>query len=211
LSNTIAIIDYGMGNLHSVAKALTAVAPRHRVLVTSDRREISSAERVVLPGVGAIGACMDAVQKARFDELIPTIVNDKPLLGICVGMQLLFDSSEESNGVQTLGLCAGQVKSLIAQPETTNLKVPHMGWNSIKHDHHPLFSGVAQDAYVYFVHSYYAQAKASSDVIARCNYGVDMDVAITRGNVVATQFHPEKSGSVGLKILENFVNWEGMQ
>jgi len=209
LPQKIAVIDYGMGNLHSVAKALTKVAPKHQVVITASRGEISEAERVVLPGVGAIGACMRAVEQAQFDDLIIELASTKPMLGICVGMQLLFDRSEESGGVATLGLCPGQVKSLTAQPQTSHLKVPHMGWNSIRHNNHPLFSGVAQDAYLYFVHSYYATAQNSENVIATCRYGVDMDVAIAKGGFVATQFHPEKSGKVGLKILENFVNWEG--
>lgn len=208
----IAVIDYGMGNLHSVAKALEHVAPGARVLVTTDPGELDQADRVVFPGVGAIGDCMAAIRAAGFDRVLPRIIAEKPVLAICVGMQALMAHSEESGGVDCLGLLPGRVR-LFGAPlidgDGERLKVPHMGWNVVHQTReHPLWQGIAQDTRFYFVHSYWVETDA--DLIAgTCDYGVTFAAAACRGNLFAVQFHPEKSHSDGLRLLANFAAWKG--
>lgn len=201
----IAIIDYGVGNLFSVEKALAALGADAKI--TSDARTIAAADKIVLPGVGAFGDCMENLTATG---LIPTIKDfvktGKPMLGICVGLQILFEGSEESIGVAGLGLLKGKVRRIQAPV----LKVPHMGWNSltIKSPRQPLdlFQGLSEKPYVYFVHSYHAVPQDSSIVTATTEYGSELTAAVAKGNIQATQFHPEKSGDVGLAILKNFIN-----
>lgn len=201
----IAIIDYGVGNLFSVEKALAALGADAKI--TSDARTIAAADKIVLPGVGAFGDCM---KNLTATGLIPTIKDfvktGKPMLGICVGLQILFEGSEESIGVAGLGLLKGKVRRI----QAPGLKVPHMGWNSltIKSPRQPLdlFQGLSEKPYVYFVHSYHAVPQDSSIVTATTEYGSELTAAVAKGNIQATQFHPEKSGDVGLAILKNFIN-----
>ena len=198
----IAIIDYDAGNLRSVEKALEALGSR--AIITRNRDEILGADRVILPGVGAFG---DAMEKLHQYELVDTIrqaaASGKPFLGICLGLQLLFESSEESPGVEGLSVLPGKILRI---PDHPGLKIPHMGWNSLSDTPGArLFRGIENGAYVYFVHSYYCKADDESIVAATTEYSTHIHAAVERGNVFACQFHPEKSGSVGLQILKNFI------
>ena len=208
---TVAVIDYGMGNLHSVAKALEHVGAG-RVLITSDANVIREADRVVFPGVGAIRDCMAEIRRLGFDSLVREVSQDRPFLGICVGMQALLDSSEENGGVDCIGLFPGQVKffgkDLHEQGE--HLKVPHMGWNEVQQKvDHPLWHSIPDLARFYFVHSYYISAGNPRQVVGGGHYGVDFAAALAEGSRFAVQFHPEKSHTHGLQLLENFVAWDG--
>ncbi len=211
-ADRIAVIDYGMGNLHSVAKALERVAPGARVSVTTDPRELQRADRVVFPGVGAIGDCMAAIRESGFDRVLPEIIAEKPVLAICVGMQALMSYSEESGGVDCLGLLPGRVRFFgdpLTDLDGERLKVPHMGWNVVHQTRdHPLWAGIAQDTRFYFVHSYWVETE-SELVAGRCDYGVRFAAALHVGNLFAVQFHPEKSHTDGLRLLANFTNWGG--
>ncbi len=198
----IAIIDYGAGNILSVQKALDYIGCANTV--TSDAAIISSADGAVLPGVGSFGDAMDHLTSSG---LVGTVrefaASGKPFLGICLGLQVLFDSSEESPEAQGLSLLPGQVRRF---PSDMGLKIPHIGWNSVEYDPDcPIFKGLPENPYVYFVHSYYLEASDEDVVSATAQYGIQFHAAVWRENVFATQFHPEKSGSVGLKILGNFV------
>lgn len=205
----IALIDYGVGNLYSVEKALTAVGGE--VLVTSDAKVLEDAEKLVLPGVGAFGDCMKNLEATG---LIPTILEQaatgKPLLGICVGLQILFEESEESPDAKGLGIFKGVVKKICVE----NLKLPHIGWNSIKIGRKnseikfpapKLFNNLTDKNYFYFVHSYHAVPSNENLITAVTEYGETVTAAVELGNIFATQFHPEKSGDVGLQVLKNFV------
>lgn len=205
----IALIDYGVGNLYSVEKALSFVGGE--VVVTSDAADLKRADKLVLPGVGAFGDCMRNLEATG---LIPTIIEQilahKPLLGICVGLQILFESSEESPEVRGLGVFKGEVKKIRAG----GLKIPHMGWNSIKIGRKDilvkfgaskLMAGLSNGNYFYFVHSYHAVPSNEDLVTATTDYGESVTAAVELGNIFATQFHPEKSGDVGLQVLKNFV------
>lgn len=198
----VAIIDYDAGNLKSVEKAFTYLGEDARI--TRKREEILSADRIVLPGVGAFGDAMDKLRQYGLVEVIREAVAERiPLLGICLGLQLLFESSEESPGVEGLGLCRGKIVRI---PETPGLKIPHMGWNSLQYDHPGrLFDGIPEGAYVYFVHSYYLQAQDEEIVKASTQYAAHIHASIEQDNLFACQFHPEKSGDVGLAILRNFI------
>ena len=198
----IAIIDYDAGNLKSVEKALTALG--EKPVVSRDKETILKADKVILPGVGSFG---DAMEKLRQYGLVDVIrfVAEKgtPFLGICLGLQLFFESSEECAGIKGLSLLPGKI---VRFPDTPGLKVPHMGWNRL--DIKPgarLFKGIDPGAYVYFVHSYYLEADEESDVAASAEYGVKFGASVERGNLFACQFHPEKSSDTGLKILKNFI------
>lgn len=199
----IAIIDYGVGNLASVNKAFSFIGYESKI--TSDHSEILAADRVVLPGVGAFADAMENLQKMDMVSVIKQVAaKGTPLLGICLGMQLLFDySTEGGDRVTGLELLKGSITQF---PMDMGLKVPHMGWNSlnIKQDN-GLFKEVAENSYVYFVHSYYLTAENKSDVASVCKYGIEFDAAACSGNIMGTQFHPEKSGDVGLQILKNFA------
>ena len=210
---TVAVIDYGMGNLHSVASALEHVAPEQTVVVTSDPAVVAAADRVIFPGVGAIRDCMAEIKRLGFDKLLrEQIATGKPVLGICVGMQALMDHSEENNGVDCIGILPGKVRFFGDHHKDANgdaLKVPHMGWNQVHHNDHPLWADIAQDSRFYFVHSFYILADDASQVAASCDYGMQFHAALTRGNLFAVQFHPEKSHTAGLQLLKNFLQWDG--
>lgn len=198
----IAIIDYDAGNIKSVEKALVALG--QDVVVTRDRKTILDAEGVILPGVGAFG---DAMQKLHDYDLVKTIhevVEKKtPFLGICLGLQLMFESSEETPGVEGLGLLKGKIVRI---PEGDGLKIPHIGWNNLAYPNQGrLYKDIPENSYVYFVHSYYLQADEAEIVRATCEYGVTIQASVEKDNVFACQFHPEKSSAVGMKILENFI------
>ncbi len=198
----IAIIDYDAGNLKSVEKALNYLGQNSRI--TRDKDEILSAEKVILPGVGSFG---DAMEKLKSYHLVDTIKkaaeSGKPLLGICLGLQLLFDSSAESVGIPGLGILKGKILRI---PDKEGLKIPHMGWNSMDiKSGSKLLKGIEKQAYVYFVHSYYLKAKNEEEVAATTEYSTLIHAAVEKDNVFACQFHPEKSGEVGLKILRNFA------
>lgn len=197
----IAVIDYGVGNLFSVEKALMAVGAD--VVVTGDAERIREAGKLLLPGVGAFGDCMKHLEAAG---LVPVLKEEigrgKPLLGICVGLQILFEGSEESPGVKGLGILSGMVRKI----EAPGWKIPHMGWNSLDiKKPGDLFAGLGEKAYVYFVHSYHALPADASLITATTRYGESLTASVGKGNIRATQFHPEKSGDVGLRILKNFV------
>lgn len=210
---TVAVIDYGMGNLHSVKSALEHVAPEQKVVVTSDPAVVAAADRVIFPGVGAIRDCMAEINRLGFGQLLrEQIATGKPVLGICVGMQALMDHSEENGGVDCIGILGGQVKYFGEHHKDAAgnpLKVPHMGWNQVHHNNHPLWKDIAQDARFYFVHSYYVQAADENRVAASCEYGVKFHTALSRDNLFAVQFHPEKSHTAGLQLLKNFLHWDG--
>lgn len=197
-----AIIDYGAGNLMSVKKALDYIGAKS--IVTSDPAEIAAAESVILPGVGAFGDAMDSMRKRGLDSAVKAAaLSGKPFLGICLGLQLLFETSDETPGAQGLSLLKGKISEI---PKTNGLKVPHIGWNSIEiRENSRLFSGIPNGSYFYFVHSYYLNGADESDVAATTEYGVKIECAVERGNLFATQFHPEKSGAVGLQVLKNFI------
>lgn len=196
----IALIDYGVGNLYSVEKAVAAVGGE--VKVTSDAEDLKRAEKIILPGVGAFGDCMKNLEATG---LIPTILEQvvakKFLLGICVGLQILFESSEESPEVKGLGIFKGKVKKISAK----NLKIPHMGWNSINFNESKLFAGLKDNPCFYFVHSYHATPFDKNLITATTDYGEKITAAVEHENIFATQFHPEKSGDVGLQVLKNFI------
>ncbi len=198
----VAIIDYDAGNIKSVEKALTALG--ESAVITRDSEEILSAEKVILPGVGAFGDAMEKLRRYRLDEVIKEVVaRQTPFLGICLGLQLLFESSEETPGVDGLGILEGKIVKI---PDHMGLKVPQIGWNSLKFPNRgKLFQGIDDDSYVYFVHSYYLQAKEPEIVTATTEYAVEIHASVEKANVFACQFHPEKSSDVGLRILQNFV------
>ena len=209
--NHIAVIDYGMGNLHSVSKALEHVCDNAKVSITSDPAVVASADRVVFPGVGAIGDCMREIQRLKIGEVLRHAIVQKPVLGICVGMQALLEHSEESDGVDCLGILPGRVKlfdPLTKDSSGGRLKVPHMGWNNVHQNiDHPLWHGIEQNSQFYFVHSYYASTDNNPHVAAYCDYGVKFAAALSLNNLFAVQFHPEKSANSGLQLLRNFTNW----
>jgi glutamine amidotransferase len=210
---SIAIIDYGMGNLHSVAKALSRVTDK-RIEVTSDAEVIFRAGRVVLPGVGAIRDCISEIKRLGLDEVIRETARNKPFLGVCVGMQALMDFSAENQGTECLGIFPGSVeafsKDLVDPVRNEPLKVPHMGWNQVTQViRHPLWKNIPQDSRFYFVHSFYVQPATPDPIVATTIYGHPFASAIARDNIFAVQFHPEKSQHAGLALYTNFVNWNG--
>lgn len=199
----IAIIDYGAGNIQSVYKALKFIGADCKV--TSDKDEIFNADGAILPGVGSFGDAMDTMTKRGIkDTIIEYTKSGKPFLGICLGLQLLFPESEETPGVKGLDIFKGTITKIPNQNRT--LKIPHMGWNNISiKQKNGIFKDIEGEPYVYFVHSFYLKAQDKDIVAATTQYGVEIDAAVQKGNIIATQFHPEKSGEVGLKMLKNFV------
>ncbi len=198
----IAVIDYGAGNLQSVCKALHYIGCENGVV--NDRQSLFQTDGAILPGVGSFADAMYCMEQAGLKEaVVEYIQSGKPLLGICLGLQLLFEGSEESPGVKGLGLLKGNIVRI---PAGKGLKIPHMGWNSLRFcKQSPLFQGIDEQAYVYFVHSYYLKARDRGIVTSQTEYGVTIDASIGQGNLFATQFHPEKSGAVGLRMLRNFA------
>jgi glutamine amidotransferase len=208
---TIAVVDYGMGNLRSVSKALEHVAPQARVQVTSDPAAVAAADRVVFPGQGAMPDCMREMEARGLRPAVLAAAQAKPFLGICIGLQMLFESSDEGD-TRGLGVFAGRVRRFAREAmhdqEGRRLKVPHMGWNQVRQrDEHPLWAGIEDGTRFYFVHSYYAQVEDSQMVSGVTDYGLPFTCAVARDNIFAVQFHPEKSHTAGLRMLLNFVDW----
>lgn len=209
--NKIVVVDYGMGNVRSVAQALRAVAPEAEVLISGLIADIQSADRLVLPGQGAMPDCMRSLQDSGVQEALLQAAREKPLFGVCVGEQMLFDISAEGN-TPCLGLLPGKVVrfdlSGQLQEDGSRYKVPQMGWNRVHQAQaHPLWNGIANDSYFYFVHSYFVQAEHEQDVVGTTEYGQVFTSAVARENIFATQFHPEKSAAAGLQLYKNFVHW----
>lgn len=198
----IAIIDYDAGNIKSVEKALKRLG--QDVKVTRDKEEILHADKVILPGVGSFGDAMEKLVNYGLKDVIYEVVDKNiPFLGICLGMQLLFERSDETPGVEGLGILKGEILRI---PETFGLKIPHMGWNSLNfHGNGKLFKGLPSEPYVYFVHSYYLKAEEEEIVTATAEYGTCIHASVEKGQVFGCQFHPEKSGDIGIQILQNFV------
>ena len=198
----VAIIDYDAGNIKSVQKAIEYLG--EEVIITRYPEEILNASRVILPGVGAFGDAMEKLHKYNLVNVIKEVVNREiPFLGICLGLQLLFEASDETPGVQGLGILKGKIKRI---PDNGELKIPHIGWNSLVFPNKGrLYEGISKESYVYFVHSYYLDAEDKDIVVATTEYGTTIHASVEQGKVVACQFHPEKSSSVGLKILDNFL------
>lgn len=213
----LAIIDYGMGNLHSVASAIHKVAPEVEVLVTSDHDVVKSADRVIFPGVGAIRDCMAEIRRLKVDELMASeVASGKPVLAICVGMQALMTHSQENGGVQCLQHFSGDVEFFSDNADfqkassDVRLKVPHMGWNQVAQTReHALWANIENNARFYFVHSYFVRLSDSELEFGSSSYGLPFTSVIAKDNVFATQFHPEKSHDAGLQLLRNFVSWDG--
>ncbi|HCI52825.1 MAG TPA: imidazole glycerol phosphate synthase subunit HisH [Gallionella sp.] len=206
----VAIVDYGMGNLRSVEQALRHVAPAADIVVTDDASVIAQAGRVVFPGQGAMPDCMRELDARGLRNAVIDAAQTKPFLGICIGLQMLFEHSAEGD-VPGLGVLSGDVLRFaggMQDAEGNKLKVPHMGWNQVRHQtDHPLWNGIAQDARFYYVHSYYVKPQDQSLIQATSDYPVPFVCAVARGNLFGVQFHPEKSQAAGLKLLQNFIHW----
>ena len=210
MAEVIAVIDYGMGNLRSVSKALEHVAGEKQVVVTADPAVVAAAERVVFPGQGAMPDCMRELEARGLRAAVIEAAKEKPFLGICVGEQMLFERSEEGN-VPGLGIFPGEVKRFpdekMVDRNGVRLKVPHMGWNEVQQTPHALWAGIADRSRFYFVHSYCVQHVAPQLTTGICDYGIPFTCAVGRDNIFAVQFHPEKSARDGLQLLKNFVAW----
>jgi glutamine amidotransferase len=205
----VAVVDYGMGNLRSVEQALRKVAPAAEIVVTDDADKIANAKRVVFPGQGAMPDCMREMDARGLRDAVLLSALNKPFLGICIGLQMLFDHSDEGD-VAGLGVLHGKVvrfASHMHDAQGNKLKVPHMGWNQVHHVQHPLWTGIEQDARFYFVHSYYVQPQDASLIQATSQYPRSFVCAVAKDNLFAVQFHPEKSQAAGLKLLQNFMQW----
>ncbi len=213
MSQTIVVIDYGMGNLHSVSKALEKVAPGAKVVITGDEQQILAADRIVFPGVGAIRDCMAEILRLNIGEVVKSAIVCKPVLAICVGMQALMDSSEENGGVACLQVFTGNVVSFgetLTGAQGERLKVPHMGWNGVKQTvSHPLWHNIEDNTRFYFVHSYHVVTEQTNQIAALTEYGKEFVSALHQKNLFAVQFHPEKSHTAGLQLLKNFTEWDG--
>ena len=211
--NRVAVIDYGMGNLHSVAKAVEHVGDGLQLSVTADEKAIMAADRIIFPGVGAMRDCMGEIRRLGIDDMLRRLVEDKPILGICVGMQALMEHSMENNGIDCIGLFAGNVKRFADDLQGANgdrLKVPHMGWNEVRQTKgHPMWQGIADNSRFYFVHSYFVTPANLDEVVGESSYPVPFACALAKRNVFAVQFHPEKSQTAGLQLYKNFLGWDG--
>ncbi|MDA3921788.1 MAG: imidazole glycerol phosphate synthase subunit HisH [Salinisphaera sp.] len=210
---TVGIIDYGMGNLHSIAKALRYVASDEQIEVSFDPDTLAGMDRLVLPGVGAIGHCMEELHRLELDDMLREQIGVKPLMGVCLGIEALMTHSEESGGVDCLGAFPGNTVHF-AKPEVntdgTRRKIPHMGWNQVRQErHHPLWKDIAPESWFYFVHSYHVVPQDRQHIAGTTDYGERFASVILRDNVFAVQFHPEKSQSAGLQMLANFLEWNG--
>jgi glutamine amidotransferase len=209
----IGIIDYGMGNLHSLGKSLERVAGNQKVIISGDPETLLACDRVVLPGVGGVRACMNELRRLELNELVIEAARKRPLLGICLGMQILLERSEENGGVPALGLIPGLVQRFQDPPahaDGERLKVPHMGWNRVRQtQRHPVWEGIPDESWFYFVHSYYANPNNPQHTLGTSDYTQTFTAAVARDNIVGFQFHPEKSQSVGLRLLANFAQWNG--
>lgn len=210
----LAIIDYGMGNLHSVASAIKNVAPQVIVDITADPNTIAAADHIIFPGVGAIRDCMSEILRLKIDKIVKqALLDGKPVLAVCVGMQALMDRSDENNGVDCLKILPGQVHRFPNNKKDEDgeeLKVPHMGWNQVEQKvDHPLWKNIANNSRFYFVHSYYVEVDNKNHLAGSSHYGLDFSTVLFRDNLFAVQFHPEKSHTDGLQLLKNFVSWDG--
>lgn len=212
-SRSVAVIDYGMGNLHSAAKALQHVSPDTQVVVSANKDEILACDHVIVPGVGAIRDCMGEIKRLGLDAVISQAIKTKPVMGICIGMQTMLNFSEENDGVHCMGIFEGEVRHYgtdLRDEQGEHLKVPHMGWNNVyQREDHPIWNGIEDGERFYFVHSYYVELKHQNESIGTCTYGHPFDAVAARDNIVAVQFHPEKSADAGLKLLKNFLDWDG--
>jgi glutamine amidotransferase len=211
MTNKIVVVD-GMGNLRSVVQALRAAAPEADVLVSHAAADIDAADRVVLPGQGAMRDCMRSLRDSGAEEAVLRAMKTRPVMGVCVGEQMLFESSEENEGTPGLGLLPGKVVRFQLdgelQADGSRFKIPQMGWNRVRQTRaHPLWEGVEDGAWFYFVHSYYAAPANPDDTIGEADYGAPYCCAVGRDNIVATQFHPEKSAAAGLRLYRNFIHW----
>ncbi|HIE54483.1 MAG TPA: imidazole glycerol phosphate synthase subunit HisH [Chromatiaceae bacterium] len=212
MGQKIAVLDYGMGNLRSVSKAIEHVAPGAEVRVTDDYEWIAAADRIVFPGQGAARDCMAAIGQHHLNQAIREAVQSKPFLGICMGLQVLMDFSEENEGTDLLGILPGKVLRFADDMPGDNdlpLKIPHMGWSPVEQvGSHPLWEGIEDASRFYFVHSYYVRPEDEGLVAGVTEYGVRFASVLARDNLFAVQFHPEKSAEAGLRLLQNFINWE---
>jgi glutamine amidotransferase len=207
----IVVVDYGMGNLRSVAQALRAVAPDANVLISGAVADIETADRIVLPGQGAMPDCMRSLRESGVQEALLVAARTRPLMGVCIGEQMLFDGSEEGDAAG-LGLLPGKVVRFQLdgqiQEDGSRFKVPQMGWNQVRQTaSHPMWQDIPDDSYFYFVHSYFAQPEQSAHTVGQTVYGAPFSCAVARDNIFATQFHPEKSAATGLQLYKNFVHW----
>ena len=208
---TVAIVDFNFGNLRSVHNALRKLAgPDLDIRIATEPRMIEDADRVVFPGQGAARHCMQSLQSKNLLSAVEDAARNRPFLGICMGMQVLMERSEENDGVDGLGLFAGDVRAFAAHAEgSKSLKIPHMGWNGISQRSHPLWDGIPDGSRFYFVHSYYTAPEDEGLMVGQTDYAVSFTSAIARGPAFAIQAHPEKSGEQGLRLLRNFLNWNG--
>jgi len=215
--NRVVVIDYGMGNLHSVGKAIEHVGENISLAITADAQQIRDADRLIFPGVGAMRDCMAEIKRLKIDELLVQARQEKPILCICVGMQAMLGFSEENNGVDCIGLFPGKVKRFdesLMDEDGELIKVPHMGWNEVKQTiDHPMWQGIENNSRFYFVHSYYVAPEMNKDnsakIVGESSYSLSFCSALADKNIFAVQFHPEKSQNVGLNLLKNFLLWNG--
>jgi glutamine amidotransferase len=209
----VAVIDYGMGNLHSVAKAVEHVGDDLQLSVTADEKTIMAADSIIFPGVGAMRDCMAEIKRLGLDDILHRFAEDRPILGICVGMQAMMEHSDENNGVDCIGLFRGNVQQFrpdMVDARGERLKVPHMGWNEVRQNRaHPMWKGIADNSRVYFVHSFYVSPNSASGVVGASDYPSPCTAALPRPNIFAEQFHPEKSQAAGLQLYKNILQWEG--
>ncbi len=213
--STVAVVDFGMGNLRSVCKAIEHVASQATVILTSDAAAVRQADRVVFPGQGAIRSCVVEIDARGLRDAVLEAMRSKPFLGICLGLQALYESSEEDGGTRCFGVLPGKVKHfprerMIDASTGLAMKVPHMGWNEVEQTTvHPLWKGIPSGTRFYFVHSYYADSADAADIAGTTEYAIRFTSAAARDNIFAVQFHPEKSQKAGLRLLQNFVAWDG--